>query len=418
MTGAMALHIGWRNLWRNRRRTWLTAGGVAFAVFLVVATMCIQLGSYRTMEETATSLLTGHVQIQSAHYVTEERLEDALPAAGRLTGLVRQVQGVAAATPRVEAFVLASAGERSFGAQLLGIEPHSHVRVVSFHERIVRGRDLRSAGEGVLGEALARNLGVDVGDEAVLLGSAREGGVAAMVVRVVGVFRTGMAELDRGLLLAHIDDVRTAFELEDRVHTLVVRAPDLDAVDAAVEALVTALPPRWPAAGGGEPVRVRSWQEVLPELRQAIEIDRISGVLMYWIIMVLVAFSVVNTFIMTVYERTREFGVLLAIGMRPRRIVVMLQWEAVFIWALGTGAGLLLATALVAWLGRVGIYLGEEMEQLAREMYMPTRLYPSFTREALLTAPLVMFVGTQLAAVLPSLRLLRLEPATALRVPA
>ena len=160
---------------------------------------------------------------------------------------------------------------------------------------------------------------------------------------------------------------------------------------------------------------VRPWYQVLPDLRQAIAVDRISAGFFYWIIMILVAFSVVNSFIMTVFERTREFGVLLAIGMHPGHIVRMLQWEAFFVWLLGAAIGLGLALLLVGWLQQVGIYLGRDMEQLAGQMYMPTRLYPAFAPQALFTAPLVMLLGTQLAALIPSWRVRRLVPSQALR---
>ncbi len=412
----LLLLLGWRNLWRNVRRTALTAAGVAFAVFLVVSAMCIQLGSYATMKETATSLLAGHLQLQNARYVEDERVEDALPQAAALVRRIAEVPGVLAVAPRVEAFALASAAERSFGVQVVGVDARAEAGVVNFHERIYAGEKVGSEDGAVIGEALARNLGVELGDELVLLGSASRGGVAAMALTVRGLFRTGIADLDRSLLLAEIGAVRDAFGLEDRAHRLVVRTSDLGAVEQVTQRLRRALPTRWPERDGGVPLAVRPWSEVMPDLRQAIEIDRLSGELFYWIIIVLVAFSVVNTFIMTVFERTREFGMLVAIGMRPARIVMMLQWEAAFMWAIGSAVGIALAVVLIAWLSRTGIYLGAELEALAREMYMPTRLYPAFTSEALLTAPLVMFLGTQIAAVLPSLRLRRLQPVEALRV--
>jgi len=409
--------LGWRNLWRNGRRTALTAGGVAFAVFLVVTTMCIQLGSYVSMKDTATGLLAGHLQVQSAAYVEDERLEATLDRAAALVAQVAAQPGIAAVAPRLEAFALASADERSFGARILGVDPAAEARTVEFHERIVAGRHIEAADDAVLGEALARNLDVGLGDEVVLLGSASRGGVAALAVTVSGLFRTGMAELDRSLLLADLGAVQEAFALEDAVHTLVVRTADLDATDATARELRQALPAHWPEPDG-DPVVVRTWSDVLPDLRQAIEIDRLSGALFYWLVMILVTFSVVNTFIMTVFERTREFGMMLAVGMRPLGIVGMLQWEAAFLWALGTAVGLLLAIPLVAWLSAIGIYLGADIERLATQMYMPTRLYPTFAAEALTTAPLVMFAATQLAAVLPSLRLRRLQPVTALRMAA
>ena len=413
----LTLRVGWRNLWRNRRRTALTAAGVAFAVFLVVSSMCLQFGSYAMQEQTATSLLAGHLQLLNPEYPDDQRLEANLTDATELAGRVAGAPGIASVAPRVEAFALASAGERSFGAQILGVDPAAERRVVDFHQRIVEGSHLAGPDQAVLGQALARNLGVGVGEEVVLLGNANQGGVAAMVVTVTGVFRTGMAEVDRSLLLADIRAVQQAFDLGDRAHRLVVRTTNLRGVEEIAAELRSRLPARWPeGAGRAAPLEVQTWHQVLPDLRQAIEIDRLSGQFFYWIIMILVAFSVVNTFIMTVFERTREFGMLLAIGMRPARIMLMLQWEARFRWVIGAGAGVALAAGLMGWLSRTGIYLGEAIEQLASQMYMPTRLYPVFEAEALLTAPLVLLLGTQIAAVLPSLRIRGLEPMEALRV--
>jgi putative ABC transport system permease protein len=154
---------------------------------------------------------------------------------------------------------------------------------------------------------------------------------------------------------------------------------------------------------------------VLPELKQGIEVDRIGGQLMYAIILALVVFSVVNSFIMTVFERTHEFGMLRAIGLRPIRIILMVQWEALFVCALGVAIGLAVASVLIAWLANVGIYLGESVQEYAAQFYMTDRMYPAFSVGSLVTAPIVMFIGTQIAAVLPALRIRRLKPVEALR---
>jgi ABC-type lipoprotein release transport system permease subunit len=367
------------------------------------------------MEENATSLLTGHVQIQSAAYVENDRLENTLAGATALQRQAAAVDGVVAVAPRVETFALASAGERSFGAQILGVDPAAESRVVRFQQRVVAGRSISSGDEALLGEGLARNLGVAPGEELVVLGSAKEGGVAALVLTVVGLFRSGQSELDRSLVWVPLGVVQNAFGLGDEVHALAVRAEALSEVDSVVARLRAALPAALP---DGTRLLVRPWQVLLPDVRQAIAVDRVSAAFFYWIIMILVAFSVVNTFIMTVFERTREFGVLLAIGMRPGRILAMLQWEAFFVWLVGAALGLALAILLMLWLKQVGIPMGGDLASLSERMYMPTRLYPAFTLEALLSAPLVMLLGTQLAALLPALRLRRLAPAAALRASA
>ncbi len=401
------MRIGWRNLWRNRRRTWLTAGGIAFAILLVVFSTAIQFGSYVGMTENATSLLTGHLQIQNPSYVDNQRIEYTVTEA---TALLRQIEvtpGVMAVAPRVEAFVLASAGERSSGAQIVGIDVAAEQRTVRFLKLVKQGRIIQGSDEAVLGTALARNLGIGLGDELVLLGSSKEGGMAALALTVVGIFESGMAELDRGLLLAQIETVQNAFELGDEVHTFAIKVADLGAIDITLENL------RKEVVHDG--VVARHWDQVLPELRQAIELDRVSGQFLYWIIMILVTFSVVNSFIMTVFERTREFGMLLALGTRPVGIVALVLWEALFMWVLGALIGLSLATGLLWWLSEVGLYLGEAMEEFSAQFYMPARIYPALTAGAMLTAPLVMLIGTLLAALVPALRIPLMQPVEALR---
>ena len=312
-----------------------------------------------------------------------------------------------AIAPRVEAFVLVSAGERSAGAQIVGVDVAAEQRTVRFLKLVKHGRIIQGADEVVLGKALARNLGVDLNDELVLLGSSKQGGMAALALNVVGVFDSGIAELDRGLLLARIETVQNAFELGDEVHTFVIKVADIGNIDTTLELLKKEI--------GRDGVVVRHWDEVMPELKQAIELDRLSGQFLYWIIMILVVFSVVNSFIMTVFERTREFGMLLALGTRPSSIVTLVLWEALFTWVLGVGIGLGLAGGLLWWLMEVGIYLGEAMEEFSAQFFFPARIYPIISVDVMLTAPLVMLVGTLLAALIPSLRIPLMQPVEALR---
>lgn len=408
----LTLRMAWRNLWRNRRRTWLTSGGIAFAIMLVVFSMAMQLGQYDIMMDNATSMMTGHIQIQSREYVANDRFEDTVSGVTGLARLLSEMAAVESVAPRVEAFALASAGERSFGARVVGVDMEAEARTVRFLQFVSQGEVPGGADEAMLGHILARNLGVGLGDEVVLLGSGKEGGVAAMVVRVVGLFQTNQVELDRGMLWTSITAVQDAFGLGDEAHTLAIRTNDLSSSVQIQRALTAWLNADFPDSG----LVVRNWDDVMPEVRQGIEIDRLGGELFYYIIELLVVFSVVNSFIMTVFERTREFGMLLAIGMRPWSIVWLVQWEAFFIWLVGAVIGLGLAAGVVYWLADTGIYMGESLEQFAAQMFMPARLYPAFSQEAFSNAPLVMLLGTQLAALVSSVRILRMKPVAALRV--
>ncbi|MFM8354332.1 MAG: hypothetical protein ACKOBM_05450, partial [Gammaproteobacteria bacterium] len=216
--------MAWRNLWRNRRRTLLSAGSIAFAVALLAFAMAQQIGSYALMIDNATALMTGQLQIQRPGFLDEPRIERTLPDGAALRARVAAVPGVAAATERVQAFVLVAAGERSVAAQVLGVDPVREGAVSRLPVLLAAGRFLAAPTNGhddrsnvaeagaspaepvpvelVVGVALARNLGVTLEDELVLLGTDPTGSVAALVGRVTGLLETGQAELDRGLLLA------------------------------------------------------------------------------------------------------------------------------------------------------------------------------------------------------------------------
>lgn len=402
----MAAAVAWRNLWRNRRRTWLAVGGVAFATALVQFSMSMQVGGYAAQIEAATDFFVGHLQIQRRDYVEQARFEQTIDEA---TPLVRRLEArpdVIAVAPRVEAFALASVDERSFGVQVLGMDAERERRTVGFLKRIAEGRMATEPDEVVLGTALARNLGAGLGDEVVVLGAGREGGVAALAASVSGILNSGIAELDRSLMLASINAVQEAFGLGDEAHTLVVRSANPLAGAELAQSLNAALP-----AGAA----ARQWGAVLPDLRQGIELDRLGSVFMYAIIILVVTFSVVNTFIMTVFERTREFGMLRAIGMRPGAIMGMVQLEAFCIWLLGLGVALALMVPLIAWLSSYGLYLGEEVAQAADGVFLLDRIHPRLSWAVALTAPSIMLVSVQLAALASSLRIRRLQPVAALR---
>ncbi len=405
-SGDLLVKTALRNVGRNRRRTWLTVGGIGFAVFLVSVSMALQDGSYVGMRESATGLLTGHIQLVHPDYPESAKFEDSLQDVGSLVKKVRAFPGVLAASPRVQTFALASAGERSFAAQVMGVDLVEEMKIARFFETVRVGTLPKAADDAIIGTALARNLGANVGDELVLLGSGKQGGVAALAVTISGHFQTGISDIDRSVLVAPLQTVQDAFSLEGEAHIVVVQSDDpLSAMPLAAEL----------AKAVGANVRVRPWQEIMPEVEQSIELDLVSGQFMYGIVMLLVAFSVVNTFIMVMFERTREFGMLLALGLKPWSIIGMVQIEAFGLWLLGTLAGWLLAAPLMVYLVTEGISLGDDIEQFAQQMYMPTSMYAAFTWRAALTAPLVMLIATQIAAFLPSLRLRRVNPVEALR---
>jgi ABC-type lipoprotein release transport system permease subunit len=401
--------LAWRNLWRHRRRTWLTVGAMVFCNVLLIFLISLQLGSYQMMINNSLAAYTGHMQVQHKDHREEQRMRLSVPAAAGLARRVREELQVDTVAARGVAFALASSEERSFGVMLSGVQADFEAGVSTFPGLVKRGRYLQPGDHEhiVVGAVLARNLKVDLGDELTFLGSGRDGSFAAGVATVAGILESGMEEIDRSVAQVPLDWFQEVFAMGDHGHSVVIRVPALEQVATAV--------PRVEALVADQPeLTVLDWEALEPGLRQAIISDLVSGWFMYAVLIVLVAFSVLNTQLMSVLERTREFGVMLALGMGPARLARLVGMETLLMSALGLGLGVALGLVLTWYLSVVGFaYPG--MEELGAKFNMPGRMYPEISFLSLLWGPLVVFLGALLAAIYPAMRLFRLAPVEAMR---
>ena len=190
---------------------------------------------------------------------------------------------------------------------------------------------------------------------------------------------------------------------------LVLMVDDLSTLDAIASNFEDRLP---------QQLMVQTWQQLMPMIEQSIELDRAGAALFYSLLLILVAFAVVNTFVMVLFERTREFGLFMALGMRPGQVIAQVQFEALLLSLLGVVLGLVLAYPLITYLTGVGIPLDQMGgEEAIRQMQMGSieHIYPKISLSSATTAPLVMIVGTQLAALVSTVRVRGIHPVTALR---
>lgn len=395
--------IAWRNLWRNRRRTALTSGGVAFAVFLVVVARSATVGTFDVMIDNMTSLMTGHAQLQQRDYRDDPSLRHSVLDATTITREIAARPDVAAVAQRAQAYALVSVGEKSFAAQVIGVDPDHERELSALPRAISTGRYLENPDDVVLGAALARNLGAGVGDELVVLGTARDGSIAALAGNVVGIVTSGVSELDRSLLEVPLPTFQQAFGLGDEASMIVVRMHRLDDV-AKLVASPTPDDTVW-----------LSWQTLMPDVEQMMQLKWAGQFVLFSLVTLLVAFSVFNSFAMTVYERTREFGMLLAVGMRPARVLGMLELEAFWLAVLGVVVGGSIGTLLVIALGGVGIPLGRDLGAVYQTLNLPDRIYPTLSLTALGGVAAVLLLAVPLAGLLPALKILKLTPVEAFR---
>ena len=406
--------LAWRNLWRHKRRTWLTVGAMIFCNTLLVFLISLQLGSYQMMIDNTLSAFSGHIQIQHSDYNEEQKIHQSVPGVVQLAQQVRSELGLETVAARGIAFALASSEERSFGIQLTGVQPEFESRVSTLPGLISQGRflDDPNAQEIVIGAILAQNLKVGLGDELTFIGSGLDGSFAAGVATIVGIVETGFADVDRAIAEVPLAWFQDVFAMGTAGHSVVIRLPNLDAVDPDIAQLRELIASDVSLAD--ESLAVLDWDTLQPGLQQAIKSDMASAWFMYAVLILLVAFSVLNTQLMSVLERTREFGVMLALGTRPSRLARLVGLETFVMSCLGLAIGVLLGGLLILYLSYAGFYY-PGMEEMAAKFNLPDRMYPQISVLSLLWGPATVFAGAMLAAIYPATRLFSLHPVAAMR---
>ena len=400
-----------RNLFRNTRRTLLTTAAIGFGLALMLFVITLQKGMYTQLVENGVSAMAGHVVVQQPGY--QEQREEAL-VVGNATEISTQMQAAfpdATVAPRIFLQGLITAPTGNVGAGLSAVQPVAEAKVSWFDDKLVEGEWLDSDRDIVLGRTMADTLGVELGDKVVYMGQHDGKEMASRMFRVKGVFATGSADIDGFTAVIHIDAARALMNRSDVAHQVTLHLADAAGADDAATT-VRALP------AVGESLAVLTWRQAVPELIAYIQMDRSSGDVMMAVIALIVAMGVLNTVLMSVLERTREFGVLLAIGLKPRQLSKMVLFEGLLTGLMGATIGLLLggllSYPLVAYGLDLSTYVGGEsmetggvpMDSLMRGGWDPVRSAIYFT---------LAIVFTGLAAAYPAWHVSRLQPVDAMR---
>ena len=407
--------MAWRNIWRNPRRTLLTVLAIAFACVLLIFMLSFQFGSYATMINSSVKINTGHLQVQARGYQEKKKMRLVIADPAAVERILVHTPQVSAYTARARAFALVSSESRAYGVMVVGVQPQREARVSTLASIVRQGNyfadtpDNGGLGSALVGRLLARNLKVAVGDEITILGQGRDGSVAATVARVRGIYDSGMDAFDRSAVHIPLDEFQEVFAMGPAVHEMVVMARDL----AAVPAIKASVREQLTRPEDNGDLIALDWDELMPGLRQAIRMDLVSGAISYLILIMVVAFSILNTFLMAILERTHEFGVMMAVGTKPARLTRLVLTESAGMTLVGVAAGIVLG-CLLTWYFQVhGIELAGSSE-LLRQYGMPSRLYPRLTPISVFAGPTVVFVITLLAAMYPALKIRRLKPVEAM----
>ena len=403
----MLFKLAWRNLWRQKRRTLLTASALSLALILSLAMRSLQEGTYASNIDNSARFYTGLIQLQHIDFSNSHSIDDLLPASRDFIAPVVNEPKITYVIPRLESFALAAAGDKSKGVMVLGIDPVKEDQYSGLSEKITQGDYLTSGEAQVLvGASLARTMKLTLGDELVLYGQGFRGQTAAGLYTVKGIISFPLPQLESQLVYLPLGEAQHLFSTGEQVTNWVLHTDKLSDVEDVVEQLKAIYP---------ESISVQDWQQLSPETAQQIQMDKVGGIFLMYILYGVVGFGLFATIMMMTLERQREFGVMLATGMQRGRLLLLVSIESLLIAMLGIVIGMLVVTPVLTYLLYHPIQLTGETAKLmvdaGFEPILPVMMAPSLYLNQIAIV-LLMLV---LCLIYPMIRIGRLNLVNALK---
>ena len=411
MAGANSLPLGvmtrmaWRNLWRNHRRTLIMLLAIAVGVWAMIFMTALMRGMVDQMIEDGIDSLPGYVQIHHPAYRDDPSVENSLPQPGPALLEALQSSEVSGWTTRIRVPAMISSERDSRGVTLLGVDPGGEVALGFDPESIVEGRFLQSPEDKglVIGRKLLDRLETDLGKRVVVMSQDPENNIADRGFRIVGVYKAKLAAMEEMYIYAGRSTVQSLLKLNDRVSEVAITGQDYRDVDRLYQLVKNA---------ADEDAQVQPWTELDTYL--GLMLGVMDGFVLVWVIVIFMAlsFGLVNTLMMAVFERVREFGLMQALGMKPSAIRLQVLVESVMLLMLGLLAGNLLAVASI-----LPIQDGIDLSAVAEGMEMmgvSSVLYPALKLQDIVLANVVVIFLGILTSLLPAWRASQYSPVEAI----
>ena len=403
-----SLQYGWRNLWRNTRRTGITLAAVCLSTAILMASYGLMDGLMQHAVSNATNLVVGEVQVHAQGYLADHSIYKALNEPDLILRAAKQ-KNVAAA-PRRYGYGLVAVGTKSAGARFWGVEPASERTTFDLAQHLQEGRFLSETTQRgvVLGQKLARSLQAQIGSEIVVVVQAADGSLGNDLYTVTGILKAAGDSIDRNAALIHAADFVELFVSGDRIHEVAFNSRGMVSPEGLTALLSIAAPEE----------EIKSWRQLMPEVSDMVNLFD-AFIWIFGLIFLLAAgMGVMNTMLMATYERIREFGILKALGATPWGIIRDVAAEALMLAALGTILGTILGLAGSYYLQEVGLDLsifagtysvgGVAFDPIWRATISPKMVF--------IPVVLMLIIGL-LASLYPAALAARLDPVKAIHRP-
>ncbi len=402
----MLLALAWRNIWRNKKRSLIIMSAIAVGLLCGLFASSVMFGMGDSVINSTINRDLGHIQIHSAKFEDDKLITDTIPNAGQIIKNLSSINNIVGITPRIVIEGMGSSATTSNGLRIVGIDPEAEQKVTSIHNQIIEGKYFQESGKNqiVVGQKLAENLGIRLKSKIVLSFQDLDGSIIYGAFRIVGIFKTESSIFDKSNVFIRQNDILSLINSKPIYHEIVIRMNTAQNVDSVYTKLKTEY----------ADLSVKSWKQLAPELKLMDEMMGFQLNIFLGIILFALLFGITNTMLMSVMERVREFGVLMAIGMKRRRVFTMIITETVSLSIVAAVVGMIIAALLINYFGNQGINLSAFEEGMSAWSISPI-LKPSLPINFYISITIMVLITAILSAIYPAIKAIKLIPAQAIR---
>ena len=401
----MLTNIAWRNIWRNKTRSLVVIGAIILGVWALVSLMGWMTGMINMFIDNIITNQTSHIQIHDAEYLKKRKSEFIIDNSTKLITELKRTEGIKAVVPRIVINGMASSPRASKGVLIRGIDPQGEADVTKLNEQVKEGEYFQEGKKNqiLIGKKLAEKLKVKVGKKITLQFQDMESELTGQAYRIVGLYRSGNAQLDERIVFTNQKDLSKALKNGDDIHEIALLVDDFDNTHQLTTNLQKV----------HQNVKVQPYDEVAPSLKLFANQIGVSSTIITGIVMIALIFGILNTMLMAVLERVKELGILMAIGMNKAKIFGMVVLETLMLSLIGLPIGVVAGYLTITALGKTGIDLSAYKESL-EEYGMSSVVYPEIDPSYYVTIAIAVFVTALLASLYPARKATRLKPVEAI----
>ncbi len=404
----MDYHLAWRNIWRNPRRTSVILTAVVIGVWSMICIAALMRGIVGGMVQNGIDTLTGHLQIHESRYPDDPVVDHRIANVQKIySAMERHLPQGSKWASRVRVNAMASNARHNTGVSMVGIEPGREAYISFIGGAVTQGRYLeeRDTSAILIGRALAEEMETRIGKKIILMSQDINGDIASRAFRIVGLFRAEMEATEKSFLFVPLPTAQKMLKMGSAISEIAALLPDADMSESTVVRMQDTI--------NTKELTVRSWQQILPLVTAMLKLYDTFVFIWFLVIFVAMGFGIVNTTLMSVFERMREFGLLKALGMRPGRIIMGILTESALILLIGILIGNLLGVLSNWGLSFGGIDLSE-LAQGVEYAGMARIIYPIMLVKDILAADLVVLLLGVFVSLYPAVKAARFTPVEAL----